>query len=422
MREQSYAKLSQRINRLRWQVPALAFLSVLADQLLEHIWLSFLPDWGHFVSQVFFYGVIGSALAWWALTSLRRRVDETETAQRALEQAHTALSEANQRLEFLVQVNRRLAEAEDEEALIEVILELPLEVVPALGCSLIRLDERGRPSSAVHRGSLDPAVFEAWTSHLSATERGHPCESCSAPRAVDPTPCPRLTSPLAATVVSKVQCLGLARGHRTYGLLNIYLQNAEHPTTREQALLATMANEMALALESHHLRLRELTTLYRLQQAHQLNNLHSGLAEDHSYLLLGDEEDELFGLSDPQNPDLPDTARTYIFDVRDLDHPQLIGTFDSPAASIDHNLFIKEDRVYQAHYTAGVRVLDSSDVANGNLSEVGHIDTEPCLPNNHMNHNINIFVGPWGVYPFFDSGSIIASDGLNELIISRLSE
>lgn len=279
MREQSYAKLSQRINRLRWQVPVLAFVLVLADQLMEHVWVNFSPGWGHFVAQVFFYGVIGSALVWWALTSLRRRIDETEIAQRALEQAHAALSEANQRLEFLIQVNRRLAEAEDEEALTEVILDLPLEVVPALGCSLIRLDERGRPSSAVHRGPLDPAVFEAWTSHLSATESGHPCESCSAPRAVDPASCPRLTSPLAATAVHKVQCLGLARGGRTYGLLNIYLQNADHPTAREQALLATMANEMALTLESHHLRLRELVTLYRLQQARRLNNLHSGLAE-----------------------------------------------------------------------------------------------------------------------------------------------
>lgn len=150
---------------------------------------------------------------------------------------------------------------------------------------------------------------------------------------------------------------------------------------------------------------------------------HQGwLTEDHRFLLLGDEEDELFGLSDPQNPDLPDTARTYVFNVEDLDNPHLIGTFDSPAASIDHNLFVKGDRVYQAHYTAGIRVLDSSDVANGNLSEVAHMDTEPRLPNNHMNRNINIFVGPWGVYPFFDSGTIIASDGLNGLIISRLSE
>ncbi len=149
---------------------------------------------------------------------------------------------------------------------------------------------------------------------------------------------------------------------------------------------------------------------------------HQGwLTEDHANLLVGDEEDELFGLSDPRNPDLPDTARTYVWDISDLEDPGVIGTFDSPAASIDHNLFVKGDKIYQAHYTAGIRVLDAKEVSSGTLMEIAHMDTEPRLPNNHMNHNINIFVGPWGVYPFFDSGSIIASDGLNGLIIMRLS-
>ncbi len=148
---------------------------------------------------------------------------------------------------------------------------------------------------------------------------------------------------------------------------------------------------------------------------------HQGwLTEDHQYLLVGDEEDELFGISDPRNPDLPDTARTYVWDVRDLDNPVVIGTFDSPAASIDHNLFVKGDNVYQAHYTAGVRVLDATSIASGVLEEIAHMDTEPRLPNQNMNHNINIFVGPWGVFPFFDSGTIIASDGLNGLILMRL--
>jgi choice-of-anchor B domain-containing protein len=149
---------------------------------------------------------------------------------------------------------------------------------------------------------------------------------------------------------------------------------------------------------------------------------HQGwLTEDHRYLIVGDEEDELFGISDPRNPDLPDTARTYIINVEDLNNPWYVGSFDSPAASIDHNLFVKGDRVYQANYTAGIRVLDSSDIANGNLEEIAHMDTEPRLPNHNMNHNINIFIGPWGVFPYFDSGTIAASDGINGLILMRLS-
>ena len=45
------------------------------------------------------------------------------------------------------------------------------------------------------------------------------------------------------------------------------------------------------------------------------------------------------------------------------------------------------------------------------------MDTEPRPPNNHMNLNWNIFEGPWGIYPFFNSEKIIASDGL---IVMRL--
>ncbi len=154
---------------------------------------------------------------------------------------------------------------------------------------------------------------------------------------------------------------------------------------------------------------------------------HQGwLTEDHRYLVVGDEEDELFGISDPQNPYLPDTARTYFIDVQDLNNPNFIGSFDSPAASIDHNLFVKGDRVYQANYTAGVRVLDISKLLHMNdvsmVTEAAHMDTEPRLPNKNMNHNINIYIGPWGVYPFFKSGTIAASDGINGLILMKLKE
>ena len=149
---------------------------------------------------------------------------------------------------------------------------------------------------------------------------------------------------------------------------------------------------------------------------------HQGwLTEDHKYVIMGDEEDELFGISDPKNPDLPDTARTYIWDIQDLETPVIHGTYDSPAASIDHNLFVKGDKVYQANYTAGIRVLQINTTADGmSLEEYAHMDTEPRLPNKKMNHNINIFIGPWGVFPFFKSDTIIASDGLNGLIITKI--
>lgn len=161
---------------------------------------------------------------------------------------------------------------------------------------------------------------------------------------------------------------------------------------------------------------------------------HQGwLTEDHAFLLVGDEEDELFGLQDPRNPALPDTARSYVWNVQDLDSPTVVSHFDSPAASIDHNMFARTDAasgrefVYHANYTAGIRVTElTREGASGpaqiaRLAEVAHMDTEPRLPNHHLNMNYNIWAGPWGVYPFLPSGTILASDGLNGLVLMRLA-
>ncbi len=54
------------------------------------------------------------------------------------------------------------------------------------------------------------------------------------------------------------------------------------------------------------------------------------------------------------------------------------------------------------------------------LTEIAHMDTEPRIPNENLNWGYNIWIGPWGVYPFFDSGTIAASDGLNGLVLMRL--
>ena len=158
---------------------------------------------------------------------------------------------------------------------------------------------------------------------------------------------------------------------------------------------------------------------------------HQGwVTEDRHFMVMGDEEDELFGLQDPRNSDLPDTARTYVWNIQDLDEPTIVSTFDSAAASIDHNVFTRveggREFVYQANYTAGVRITEliregtAGPYQIAKLQEVAHMDTEPRMPNHNLNYNINIWVGPWGVYPFFDKGTIIASDGLNGLVLMRL--
>ena len=124
--------------------------------------------------------------------------------------------------------------------------------------------------------------------------------------------------------------------------------------------------------------------------------------DDHEFLLVGDEFDEI-------NNGGP--TRTHVIDVRDLDNPAFAYTYESPATtSIDHNLYIVGNRVYQANYTTGLRVLEFSDLDSQDLSEVAFFDTYPD------NDGVS-FDGAWSVYPFFPSGNIIVSDKDNGLFV-----
>jgi len=121
---------------------------------------------------------------------------------------------------------------------------------------------------------------------------------------------------------------------------------------------------------------------------------HQGWAtEDHRYFLMNDELDE---------QGQGHNTRTRIWDIQDLDSPTLIGFYDGPTSAIDHNLYTKGDLAFESNYRAGLRVLDISDIANANLSEVGYFDVYPT------NDNAN-FNGTWSNYPYFNSGNIIIS-------------
>ncbi len=125
---------------------------------------------------------------------------------------------------------------------------------------------------------------------------------------------------------------------------------------------------------------------------------HQGwLTEDHAYLLVNDEKDER---------DVGHNTRTYIFDVRDLDNPQLLNQYDGPTGAIDHNIYVHEGLVYEANYQAGLRILDGSGIASGVLTETASFDIFPTgdLPS---------FNGAWSSYPFYESG-VVTVNGIEQ--------
>jgi choice-of-anchor B domain-containing protein len=95
-------------------------------------------------------------------------------------------------------------------------------------------------------------------------------------------------------------------------------------------------------------------------------------------------------------------TRTLIWDVSDLDDPVMVKEHFGETFTIDHNLYIKDDLMYQSNYVSGLRILDISDPVNP--VEVGFFDTVPG------NESV-VFDGSWSNYPFFESGTIVVTSG-----------
>lgn len=126
---------------------------------------------------------------------------------------------------------------------------------------------------------------------------------------------------------------------------------------------------------------------------------HQGwFTEDQRYFLLGDELDEMAGTVDE--------TTTYVWDLADLEDPQLTGLHGTGNSSIDHNIFIKDGLAYKSNYTSGLRIDDTYRVDQGRLRERGYFDVYPA-------DDATTFAGTWGNYPYFESG-IVAVSGIEE--------
>jgi choice-of-anchor B domain-containing protein len=126
----------------------------------------------------------------------------------------------------------------------------------------------------------------------------------------------------------------------------------------------------------------------------QTGYVHQGwFTKDFRYFLVNDELDETnFSVG----------TRTHLFDLQDLDNIVYLGYHQTNNSAIDHNLYIRDQFVYQSNYRSGLRIFDVSRVADAQLVPVGFFDLYP-------NNDYPNFSGTWSNYPFLPSGVNIAT-------------
>jgi len=113
-------------------------------------------------------------------------------------------------------------------------------------------------------------------------------------------------------------------------------------------------------------------------------------------LWLSDDGNTLF--TTDERPD----AYVASYDVSKLNNITELDRYQSSPGDnvVVHNTMVADSFVITSYYTDGVVVNDASQ--SNNLIETGHFDTSPLSGDG--------FNGCWGVYPYFSSGNLLATD------------
>jgi len=115
--------------------------------------------------------------------------------------------------------------------------------------------------------------------------------------------------------------------------------------------------------------------------------------DDGNYLIVGDE--------------IGNGPWNRIFDIQDLDNITMVAELIVDEDAKVHNSYVKDNLLYVGHYTEGVRIVDLADPTNP--VEIAYYDT--YLTNEYG------YKGCWAVYPYLESGKLIASDLQSGLLV-----
>jgi choice-of-anchor B domain-containing protein len=99
-----------------------------------------------------------------------------------------------------------------------------------------------------------------------------------------------------------------------------------------------------------------------------------------------------------------------IYDISSVASPFLVYEFTPNPEAIVHNAHVLGDELYLSSYTEGIRVLDLSDPSHP--AEFAWADSYPGMSGG--------FSGVWEVFPYFPSGTVIASDRQTGLYVYRV--
>lgn len=255
---------------VRWVAAGISFLVILI--VVGGIWVW--PQ--NNLALTIILGLVIAGVVYFIAGRFIRLQVELISMQSRISEIESDAADANRRLEAVFKLGRKFVESNDESEVISSMLGTSVDLVGAIGASLVPLDERGQPLTALSYGKLPDQGIDAWVEYLASPAVRHSCGTCK--RAGNFVQnCQLVEIPALKNQLdhdpTNVYCLPLRRGDHEYGIMNLYLSENHRLDAKAQDFLRALLDETALALESIRLKNREISMLQQLQAVRRATDI-----------------------------------------------------------------------------------------------------------------------------------------------------
>jgi two-component system nitrate/nitrite sensor histidine kinase NarX len=186
-------------------------------------------------------------------------------------------SEENRsRIYSLLDLTGVLLNAETEQEVVQIFLDLLIKIVDARGASFVSLDDRGQPVATTKKGEFPYPHMEAWLEYLASPKIRKLCQECSLHETLT-THCQLMDadehSLFHQGATDGVFCIPLACNKKELGIINIFIPSAETIDDETNAIIKIIADESALVIERIRMKENEMNLIQRMQGVRNISEI-----------------------------------------------------------------------------------------------------------------------------------------------------
>lgn len=268
--------LHTQLRGLRWLIPIVVLALAAVHQAGLHFIVSVFSESLHPEAELLIYGLTGSIVTWIGLSRIADSLAARAEAEEQLRGAYATLEANHQKLLTLQDFGQQIAAAGNEQAVLELAAQAPLQLTGARGSTVVTFnDEKDRLKLDMAWGLSDD-YLRALRARMDTGIPAKRCRTCSTLKTEAASDCPLFDGLHQATQAEGIGgliCLPMELEQERVGVISAYFPSPDDPPEDQVRLLNILSGAIGAMLDSLRIRTRQVQTMYALDRATQTTGL-----------------------------------------------------------------------------------------------------------------------------------------------------